>query len=98
MSTKGVYVKSVKQLYKISPSNELKLRNKRLLMNSSITKASKYSITIPTNSDESLSKVDLRCKYTGRKKGLIRKIKMTRMFFKEQVFKGYIPGIRKSSW
>ena len=81
------------------PSNsELKTRNKKLILNSSINRVSKQGVHTNIPKRASLSRVNLRCLYTGRKKGLVRKTKMTRMYFKVTAFKGLITGLRKSSW
>lgn len=39
-----------------------------------------------------------RCFITGRPRGYIRSFHMSRISLREQASKGYIPGLRKSSW
>ena len=39
-----------------------------------------------------------RCFITGRARGYSRSFNMSRISFREQASKGYIPGVRKSSW
>ena len=39
-----------------------------------------------------------RCFITGRPRGYLRSFNMSRISLREQVAKGYIPGVRKSSW
>lgn len=39
-----------------------------------------------------------RCWKCGRKRGFIRKFKLCRICFRELANKGFIPGVRKSSW
>lgn len=97
MSSKAVFVNDLKKLRKPS-NNELKSRKKKLLIGSSISKISAFANFKQLHRNESLSRVNLRCLYTGRKKGLVRKTKMTRSYFKVTAFKGLIPGLRKSSW
>lgn len=97
MSSKAVFVNDMKKL-KYPSRSELKTRNKKLLVGSSIPKISALGNTKQLKRNESLSRVNLRCIYTGRKKGLVRKTKMTRSYFKVTAFKGLITGLRKSSW
>ena len=97
MSSKAVFVNDLKKL-KEPTKHELRTRKKKLLVSSSIPKVSKSGALVNLKPNESLSRVNLRCMYTGRKKGLVRKTKMTRMYFKTTAFKGLITGLRKSSW
>ena len=39
-----------------------------------------------------------RCKSGGRPHGYIRKFDMCRICFREQSYKGAIPGVTKASW
>ncbi len=39
-----------------------------------------------------------RCKLTGRPHAYLRKFGLSRIKFREFALKGYIPGLRKSSW
>ncbi len=39
-----------------------------------------------------------RCKLTGRPHAYLRKFGLSRIKFREFAVKGYIPGLRKSSW
>ena len=39
-----------------------------------------------------------RCFITGRPRGYIRAFGLSRICVREQVQKGYIPGLKKSSW
>lgn len=99
MSSKAVFVNDLKKLH--GPTKrELKSRHKKLVLNSSIEKVSKVATSSISGlkKKESLSQINLRCMYTGRKKGLIRQTKMTRMYFKFTAFKGLLNGLRKSSW
>lgn len=97
MSSKAVFVNDLKKL-KEPTKHELQTRKKKLLVSSPISKVSRSGAMFNLKPNQSLSRVNLRCLYTGRKKGLIRKTKMTRMYFKTTAFKGLIPGLRKSSW
>nr|YP_009370832.1 ribosomal protein S14 [Pharyngomonas kirbyi]ARO47998.1 ribosomal protein S14 [Pharyngomonas kirbyi] len=97
MSTKAVFVKDLKK-FDTPPSYELKTRRKKMLNYSPVLKVKKYGSFYRLNKKQSLSQINHRCMYTGRKKGLVRYAKMTRMYFKEAVYKGHVNGIRKSSW
>ena len=39
-----------------------------------------------------------RCKLTGRPKGYMRQLGISRVMFREMANKGLIPGVRKASW
>lgn len=39
-----------------------------------------------------------RCFITGRSRGYIRSFGMSRISLREQALRGYIPGLKKSSW
>ena len=39
-----------------------------------------------------------RCKICGRPHGYMRKFEMCRICFREQIYKGAIPGVTKASW
>ncbi|HLB51693.1 30S ribosomal protein S14 type Z [candidate division WWE3 bacterium RIFCSPHIGHO2_12_FULL_38_15] len=39
-----------------------------------------------------------RCSVCGNPRGYMRKFKMCRKCFRELVHKGFLPGVKKSSW
>lgn len=39
-----------------------------------------------------------RCEVTGRRRGYLRRFKMSRITFRELASHGMIPGVTKSSW
>ena len=39
-----------------------------------------------------------RCQATGRRRGYIRRFKLSRLAFRELALSGMIPGVTKSSW
>lgn len=39
-----------------------------------------------------------RCQSTGRRRGFIRRFKLSRLAFRELALSGMIPGVTKSSW
>lgn len=39
-----------------------------------------------------------RCKITGRSRGFHRKFQLSRIALREYALKGWLPGVRKSSW
>jgi small subunit ribosomal protein S14 len=51
---------------------------------------------LPRNS--AASRVRNRCEISGRPRGFIRKMKMSRIALRELGSKGLIPGLVKSSW
>jgi small subunit ribosomal protein S14 len=48
--------------------------------------------------DASSTRVVNRCEVTGRRRGFIRRFKMSRLTFREFASQGLIPGVTKSSW
>jgi small subunit ribosomal protein S14 len=48
--------------------------------------------------DASPTRVVNRCLQTGRRRGYIRRFKLSRIAFRELASKGYLPGVTKSSW
>ncbi|MEM7698295.1 MAG: 30S ribosomal protein S14 [Verrucomicrobiota bacterium] len=51
---------------------------------------------LPRNA--SPTRVVNRCEVTGRRRGYIRRFKMSRITFRELANQGMIPGVTKSSW
>ncbi|MBI2021568.1 type Z 30S ribosomal protein S14 [Candidatus Daviesbacteria bacterium] len=39
-----------------------------------------------------------RCSRCGRSRGYLRRFGICRICFRELVYKGYLPGVKKSSW
>lgn len=39
-----------------------------------------------------------RCLRCGRSRGYLRKFGVCRICFRELVYKGYMPGVKKASW
>jgi small subunit ribosomal protein S14 len=48
--------------------------------------------------DASPTRVVKRCEATGRRRGYLRRFKMSRLTFRENASAGNIPGLTKSSW
>jgi small subunit ribosomal protein S14 len=48
--------------------------------------------------DASPTRLVNRCEVTGRRRGFIRRFKMSRITFREMASNGMIPGVTKSSW
>jgi small subunit ribosomal protein S14 len=48
--------------------------------------------------DASPTRVVNRCEVTGRRRGFIRRFKVSRLTFRELASQGLIPGVTKSSW
>ena len=44
------------------------------------------------------TRLNRRCKISGRSRGYYRKFGMSRIAFRELALKGQLPGVRKSSW
>ena len=48
--------------------------------------------------DASPTRVVNRCEVTGRRRGYLRRFRMSRIAFRELASKGMLPGVTKSSW
>ena len=48
--------------------------------------------------DSSPTRLTNRCEFTGRRRGFIRRFKLSRIAFRELASAGMIPGVTKSSW
>ncbi|MGG0460105.1 30S ribosomal protein S14 [Priestia aryabhattai] len=48
--------------------------------------------------DSSATRLNNRCRVTGRPRGYLRKFEMSRIAFRELAYKGQIPGVKKASW
>jgi small subunit ribosomal protein S14 len=48
--------------------------------------------------DASPTRVVNRCALSGRRRGFIRRFKLSRLAFRELASQGMIPGVTKSSW
>ena len=51
---------------------------------------------LPRNS--CATRLNRRCKISGRSRGYYRKFGISRIAFRELALKGQLPGVRKSSW
>jgi small subunit ribosomal protein S14 len=48
--------------------------------------------------DASPTRLVNRCEVTGRRRGYLRRFRMSRITFREMASAGLIPGVTKSSW
>lgn len=48
--------------------------------------------------DASPTRLTNRCQLTGRRRGYMRRFKLSRIAFRELASSGLIPGVTKSSW
>ena len=74
---------------------------KKIIMNKNLTleerfKAQQKLSKLPRNSAK--SRVMNRCQITGRPHGVYRKLKISRIAFRQLGLQGKIPGMVKSSW
>ena len=51
---------------------------------------------LPRNSCS--TRLNRRCRISGRSRSYYRKFGMSRIAFRDLALKGYLPGVRKSSW
>ena len=48
--------------------------------------------------DASPTRLANRCEFTGRRRGYLRRFRLSRIAFRELASAGMIPGVTKSSW
>ena len=48
--------------------------------------------------DASPTRIVNRCEVTGRRRGYLRRFRMSRIAFRELASQGMLPGVTKSSW
>ncbi|ALP70043.1 SSU ribosomal protein S14p (S29e) [Candidatus Nasuia deltocephalinicola] len=91
-----------KYYYKL---NSLKEKLNSFITNKNDTKLDYYSEILkihfeiqklPRNSNG--TRIRNRCYITGRPRGVLRMFGLSRSIIRDITFKGYIPGILKSSW
>ncbi|MBM4105872.1 MAG: type Z 30S ribosomal protein S14 [Phycisphaerae bacterium] len=44
------------------------------------------------------TRTQVRCEITGRKRGVYRKFRVSRIMLRELALQGMVPGMRKASW
>lgn len=101
MASKGdIMNEAKKKIYKdryISRRAELK----KMVINPNLSMVEKMDAAYELDRLPKLSspvKARRRCLITGRANGVYRRFGLSRMTFREAVFKGEIPGIEKASW
>lgn len=57
----------------------------------------KKSNVVKSNFKYNVRRVN-RCSVCGRNRAYMRKFGLCRICFREMVYKGYLPGVAKSSW
>jgi small subunit ribosomal protein S14 len=71
------------------------LQNPELSVEEKLEAQAKFA-KLPRNSCP--TRLNRRCKVSGRSKGYYRKFDISRIALRELALKGQLPGVRKSSW
>ena len=69
----------------------------KVLVNNNILKNREKYIVNERDLNSKISRIRNACIFTNRKRGLIKKYKISRMLFKKQSSKGYLYGLKKRS-
>lgn len=72
--------------------------NKYAKLRKKLKKEKDYEALTLLPRDASPTRVVNRCEVTGRRRGYIRRFRMSRIAFRELASKGMLPGVTKSSW
>ncbi len=72
--------------------------NKYAKLRAKLKKERDYESITLLPRDASPTRVVNRCEVTGRRRGFLRRFKMSRITFRELASHGMIPGVTKSSW
>ena len=74
---------------------------KKIIKNKSLPLSDRFAAQLKLNKlpkNSAKIRVVNRCEITGRPHGVYRKLKMSRIAFREMASAGKIPGMTKSSW
>ncbi len=98
---KNLYLKDKNRRNFYLKTEKNKLILKYFLNNLNINKNIRekaYSELLNWSSNASITKIHNRCIITNRGRGIYKKFKISRLFFKKNALEGNLNGIRKASW
>jgi ribosomal protein S14 len=98
---KLVYIKDKNRRVKYNLIEKKKIILKYIINNlqlSNILRTDAYLEYLNLSLDSSITKIKNRCILTNRSKGIYKKFKISRIFFKKIALEGNLPGVKKASW
>jgi ribosomal protein S14 len=97
---KLVYIKDKNRRVKYNLIEKKKIILKYIINNlqlSNILRTDAYLEYLNLSLDSSITKIKNRCILTNRSKGIYKKFKISRIFFKKIALEGNLPGVKKAS-
>ncbi len=101
MTKKSIIARENKRSYLVKKFYFQRIKLKKIISSSKTSNKDRWKAIIKLQSlprDSSIVRRRNRCKLTGRPHAFLRKFGLSRIKFREFAIKGYIPGLRKSSW
>lgn len=101
MARKSLIERGKKREKLVQSKWEKRQELKKIVRDLNVTEEERWDAQMRLNKmPKNSSKVRLRnrCKLTGRPRGYLRKFKMSRLCFRENINNGFIPGGVKASW
>ncbi len=101
MTKKSIIIREKKRKFLINKYFKIRLNLKKKISSSKTSSFNRWKAIIKLQllpRDSSYIRSKNRCAITGRPHGFLRKFGLSRIKFREFACKGYIPGLKKSSW
>ncbi len=101
MTKKSIIERENKRKILIKKFYNKRIKLKKIISNININSKDRWKAIIKLQSlsrNSSIVRHRNRCIQTGRSHGYLRKFGLSRIKFREFAVKGYIPGLKKSSW
>ncbi len=101
MTKVSIIMRQEKRKKLINKYFNIRLKLKKIISNNNTSNLDRWRSIKKLQSlpkDSSYIRSRNRCNITGRSYSYIRKFGLSRIKFREFASKGYIPGLRKSSW
>ncbi len=101
MTKKSIIMREKKRRFLINKYFRKRLTLKKIISNNKTSNVNRWKAIIKLQllpKDSSYIRSKNRCIITGRPHGYLRKFGLSRIKFREFASKGYIPGLKKSSW
>lgn len=98
---KVVFIKDKNRRVKYSVVEKKKLILKYIFNNLNLSQNIRNNAYLEYSNlsdDSSITKIKNRCILTNRSKGIYKKFKISRIFFKKIALEGNLPGVKKASW
>ena len=101
MAKTSAIQKNLKRIKLTKKFSKKRTALKKIIMNKELPLADRFEAQLKLNKlpkNSAKIRVVNRCEITGRPHGVYRKLKMSRIAFREMASAGKIPGMTKSSW